>query len=290
MLMNMKDLLEVANKENFAVPAFNIGTGQMLKGIIEECEREKSPVILAIHPNELKFQGDAFIQQVIKAANDTRIPCVIHLDHAGLKDIERAIRDGFTSVMIDASHESFEDNVAITKRVVELAHPLGVSVEAELGTIGSTDNDTEVAGGAMDIIYTKPDEAVKFVEETQCDCLAIAIGTAHGLYPKGFKPELKLELLKEIKEVISVPLVLHGGSGNPDEEIGQAAKIGINKINISSDIKDALYQKLREILANDLKVREPFELYPQAIEAMQEVACHKIRLFGSNDKVKYYAL
>lgn len=290
MLMNMKDLLEVANKENFAVPAFNIGTGQMLKGIIEECEREKSPVILAIHPNELKFQGDAFIQQVIKAANDTRIPCVIHLDHAGLKDIERAIRDGFTSVMIDASHESFEDNVAITKRVVELAHPLGVSVEAELGTIGSTDNDTEVAGGAMDIIYTKPDEAVKFVEETQCDCLAIAIGTAHGLYPKGFKPELKLELLKEIKEVISVPLVLHGGSGNPDEEIGQAAKIGINKINISSDIKDALYQKLREILANDLKVREPFELYPQAIEAMQEVARHKIRLFGSNDKVKYYAL
>lgn len=290
MLMNMKDLLEVANRENFAVPAFNIGTGQMLKGIIEECEREKSPVILAIHPNELKFQGDAFIQQAIKAANDAKIPCVIHLDHAGLKDIERAIRDGFTSVMIDASHETYEDNVAITKRVVELAHPLGVSVEAELGTIGSTDNDTEVAGGAMDIIYTKPDEAVKFVEETGCDCLAIAIGTAHGLYPKGFKPELKLDLLKEIKEVISVPLVLHGGSGNPDEEIGQAAKIGINKINISSDIKDALYQKLREILANDLKVREPFELYPQAIEAMQEVARHKIRLFGSDDKVKYYTL
>lgn len=121
-----------------------------------------------------------------------------------MKDIERAIRDGFTSVMIDASHESFEDNVAITKRVVELAHPLGVSVEAELGTIGSTDNDKEVAGGATNIIYTKPEEAVKFVEETNCDCLAIAIGTAHGLYPKGFKPELKLELLKEIKKVVNV--------------------------------------------------------------------------------------
>ena len=287
MLMNMKELLAVANEHNFAIPAFNIGTGQMLTGIIAECEAQKSPVILAIHPSELKFQGDAFIQQVIKAANDTKIPCVIHLDHSGLKDIERAIRDGFTSVMIDASHESFEDNVAITKRVVELAHPLGVSVEAELGTIGSTDNDTEVAGGATNIIYTKPEEAVKFVEETNCDCLAIAIGTAHGLYTK---PELKLELLKEIKKVVNVPLVLHGGSGNPDKEIGEAAKLGINKINISSDIKDALYQKLRVVLANDPKVREPFELYPEALEAMREVARHKIKLFGSDDKVKYYTL
>ena len=183
-----------------------------------------------------------------------------------------------------------KDNVAITKKVVELAHPLGVSVEAELGTIGSTDNDTEVAGGATNIIYTKPEEAVKFVEETNCDCLAIAIGTAHGLYPKGFKPELKLELLKEIKKVVNVPLVLHGGSGNPDKEIGEAAKLGINKINISSDIKDALYQKLRVVLANDPKVREPFELYPEALEAMREVARHKIKLFGSDDKVKYYTL
>ena len=271
MLMNMKELLAVANEHNFAIPAFNIGTGQMLTGIIAECEAQKSPVILAIHPSELKFQGDAFIQQVIKAANDTKIPCVIHLDHSGVKDIERAIRDGFTSVMIDASHESFEDNVAITKRVVELAHPLGVSVEAELGTIGSTDNDKEVAGGATNIIYTKPEEAVKFVEETNCDCLAIAIGTAHGLYPKGFKPELKLELLKEIKKVV---LAYSGGLDT----------------SISSDIKDALYQKLRVVLANDPKVREPFELYPEALEAMREVARHKIKLFGSDDKVKYYTL
>lgn len=290
MLMNMKDLLAVANRENFAVPAFNIGTGQMLTGIIEECEAQKSPLIIAIHPKELKFQGDAFVQQVIKVANDTRIPCAIHLDHSGIKDIERAIRDGFTSVMIDASDKPFEDNVAITKKVVELAHPLGVSVEAELGTIGSTDNDTEADGGATNIIYTKPEEAVRFVKETNCDCLAIAIGTAHGLYPKGFRPELKLELLKEIKKVVNIPLVLHGGSGNPDKEIGEAARMGINKINISSDIKDALYQKLRVILANDLKVREPFELYPEALEAMKEVARHKIKLFGSDDKVKYYTL
>ena len=290
MLMNMKELLAVANRENFAIPAFNIGTGQFLKGIIEVCEEQKSPLIIAIHPYELRFQGDAFVAQVIKAANDTRIPVVLHLDHSGLKDIERAIRDGFTSVMIDASHESFEDNVAITRRVGELAYPLGVSVEAELGTIGSTDNDTEVAGGATDIIYTKPEEVVKFVEATDVDCLAIAIGTAHGLYPKGFVPKLKLELLKEIKRISPVPLVLHGGSGNPDKEIGEAARLGINKINISSDIKDAFYQKLRTVLADDPKVREPFELYPEAIEAMKEVARHKIQLFGANDKVKYYTL
>ena len=152
MLMNMKELLAVANEHNFAIPAFNIGTGQMLTGIIAECEAQKSPVILAIHPLELKFQGDAFIQQVIKAANDTKIPCVIHLDHSGLKDIERAIRDGFTSVMIDASHESFEDNVAITKKVVELAHPLGVSVEAELGCVGFGRLSDAAKGNIIDFL------------------------------------------------------------------------------------------------------------------------------------------
>ena len=284
MLMNMADLLAVANKENFAIPAFNVGTGQFLKAIIEVCEEKKAPVILAI-------QGDAFAAQVIKAANDTRVPVAIHLDHGeGYDKIERAIRDGFTSVMIDASHCSYEENVAITKRVVAFAHPLGVSVEAELGTIGTTDNDTEKTGSVGEIIYTDPADAKKFVEETGVDCLAIAIGTAHGLYPKGFKPELKLDLLKEIKSVVNVPLVLHGGSGNPDDEIGQAVKLGINKINISSDIKDPFYQQLRKTLAADLKVREPFELYLEAIEASKKIMRQKIDLFDTADKMQYYRL
>lgn len=291
MLMNMADLLAVANRENFAIPAFNVGTGQFLKAIIEVCEEKKAPVILAIHPNELAFQGDAFLSQVIKAANDTRVPVTIHLDHGeGYDKIERAIRDGFTSVMIDASHCSYEENVAITKRVVAFAHPLGVSVEAELGTIGTTDNDTEKTGSVGEIIYTNPADAKKFVEETGVDCLAIAIGTAHGLYPKGFKPELKLDLLKEIKSVVNVPLVLHGGSGNPDDEIGQAVKLGINKINISSDIKDPFYQQLRKTLAADPKVREPFELYQEAIEASKKVMRQKIDLFDTADKMQYYRL
>jgi len=285
--MNMKELLKVANEQNFAVPAFNIGTGQILNGVMDTCERLKAPVILAIHPLELEFQGDSFLRMCIDRAQNSPLPVCIHLDHSDLAPIMRAIRTGFTSVMIDASHMSFEDNAAITRKVCELAHPLGVSVEAELGTIGTTDGDTE--GGTDEIIYTQPEDAVRFAAETGCDTLAIAIGTAHGIYAPNMKPELKQDLLSEIKSKVSIPLVLHGGSGNADEEIAEAVKRGINKINISSDIKDAFYQQLR-ITLKDKKVREPFELYPASVEAMNEVIEHKVKLFNDDDKVKYYIL
>jgi fructose-bisphosphate aldolase, class II len=289
MLMNMKELLDVANQNYFAVPAFNIGTGQILKAVIECCEDRKAPVILAIHPSELEFQGDHFVTSCLTAAHKSKVPMAIHLDHGSkVEQILRAIHLGFTSVMIDASHYSFEENVAITKKVVEIAHPLGISVEGELGTIGTTDNDTE--GGTEEIIYTKPDDAVRFVEETGVDTLAIAIGTAHGIYPKDFKPELKLELLSEIKSKVTIPLVLHGGSANPDEEIAESVKRGVNKINISSDIKDAFYQQLRITLGNDKKVREPFELYLESIDVMKKVINQKIDLFQDFDKMKYYCL
>jgi len=285
----MKELLEVANRENFAVPAFNIGTGQILKAVIECCEEKQAPVILAIHPSELEFQGDHFLASCIEAAHKSKVPMAIHLDHGSkIEQILRAVRTGFTSVMIDASHMSFEENIAITKKVVEMVHPLGISVEAELGTIGTTGNDSE--GGADEIIYTNPDDAVTFVNETGVDALAVAIGTAHGIYPKGFKPELKLDLLSEIKSKVRIPLVLHGGSANPDEEIAESVRRGINKINISSDIKDAFYQQLRITLGNDHKVREPFELYLESIEAMKKVIYQKIDLFNDSDKMKYYSL
>lgn len=285
----MKDLLAVANEHYFAVPAFNIGTNFMLKAVIECCEEKQAPVILAIHPLELAFQGDSFLQQCIAVANQSRVPMTIHLDHGSeIAHIYWALRNGFTSVMIDASHSSFEDNVSICKRVVEIAHPLGVSVEGELGTIGTVGNDTE--GGADQIIYTKPDDAARFVEETGVDTLAIAIGTAHGIYPKGFKPELKLDLLKEIKRQVKVPLVLHGGSANRDDEIEQSIRLGINKINISSDIKDAFYQQLRLDLAKDANVREPFELYQGSISEMKKVIIQKIALFNTGNQMKHYRL
>ncbi|EUJ21905.1 hypothetical protein MAQA_00910 [Listeria aquatica FSL S10-1188] len=194
MLMTMKELLKVANENEFAVPAFNICSYDMLKAIMEEVEANEAPVILEIHPDEIAYLGDEFIATVKEYALRSRVPVVIHMDHGGtIQDVMRAIRNGYTSVMIDASTVPYEENVALTKEVVKLAHKVGVSVEAELGTIG---NNGSAEGGADSIIYTDPDQAEEFVKETEIDTLAVAIGTAHGLYPKDKKPELNIDLLK----------------------------------------------------------------------------------------------
>ncbi len=286
MLMNMADLLAVANEHNFAVPAFNVSSSMILKGVMHTCEEMQAPVIIAIHPDELEFVEDSFVKAVVEEAHKATVPVCIHLDHGSkFEQILRAIQDGFTSVMIDGAHLSLEENIALTKKIVEVAHPVNVSVEAELGTIGTADDYGEA--GSKEIIYTEVDDAVRFIKETDIDCLAIAIGTAHGLYPKDRKPKLALDRLKEIKASVSIPLVLHGGSGNPDEEIAQSVKLGVNKINISSDIKDAFYQECRKVL-EDMGLREPMAIYPKCIDAMNEVVRHKINLFDDADKVKYY--
>lgn len=286
MLMNMKDLLAVANEHNFAVPAFNVSSNMILKGVMQTCEKLQAPVIIAIHPDELAFVEDSFVKACIDEANKATIPVCIHLDHGSeFNQILRAIQDGFTSVMIDGAHLSLEDNIAITKKVVEVAHPVNVSVEAELGTIGTADDYGEA--GSKEIIYTEVADAKKFIEETDIDCLAIAIGTAHGLYPKDRTPKLALDRLVEIKEAVSIPLVLHGGSGNPDTEIEKSVELGVNKINISSDIKDAFYQQCRIVL-QDKAIREPMAIYPTCIEAMNKVVEHKVRLFHDEDKAKLY--
>lgn len=286
MLMNMKEMLCVAQKEHFAVPAFNVSSSMILKGVMEACEEKHAPVIIAIHPDELSFVGDSFVAAVREEAHKASVPVCIHLDHgASFAQVIRAIACGFTSVMIDSSTTSFDDNIAITKKVVEAAHAVNVSVEAELGTIGATGNGGEA--GTDNIIYTNPDDVVRFVEATNVDTLAIAIGTAHGLYPKTKKPKLRLDLLKEIVGKTSVPLVLHGGSDNPDEEIAEAVRLGVAKINISSDIKSAFYRKCREVL-EDTTLREPNAIYPACIDAMKQVIYHKIELFNDGDKARYY--
>ncbi|WP_210617495.1 ketose-bisphosphate aldolase [Mammaliicoccus lentus] len=288
MLISGKEILKVANENKFAVPAFNAGSGQLLDAVMQACEETKSPVMIAIHPDELKFLTDSFVAQVKYFANNSNVPVCIHLDHgASYEQVIHAIQLGFTSVMIDASHLSFEENIEVTKKVVSIAHPVGVSVEAELGTIGDTGNTVE--GGVSEVIYTDPSTAQEFLERTGVDSLAIAIGTAHGIYPKNMKPELKLDILKKTSDLTDIPLVLHGGSSNPDNEIQEAVKLGINKINISSDIKIAFTNELREVLeGEDSEAREPNVLFPSCIEETKKIAVEKINLFNSVDKANLY--
>ena len=277
MLISGKEILSVANQHGFAVPAFNAGSGQLLEAVMQACEELQSPVMIAIHPDELSFLTDSFVDQVKYYANHTKLPVCIH----------HAIQLGFTSVMIDASHLPYEENVAITQKVVAAAHPVGVSVEAELGTIGDTGNSIE--GGVTEVIYTDPDVAQDFVERTGTDSLAVAIGTAHGIYPKNIKPHLRHDILEEITKKVSIPLVLHGGSSNPDEEIAKAVKMGINKINISSDIKIVFANRLREQLnSGDSEMREPNVLFPPCMLETKKVAEDKIRLFNSANKAQFY--
>ena len=288
MLISGKEILSVANQHGFAVPAFNAGSGQLLEAVMQACEELQSPVMIAIHPDELSFLTDSFVDQVKYYANHTKLPVCIHLDHgASYEQVIHAIQLGFTSVMIDASYLPYEENVAITQKVVAAAHPVGVSVEAELGTIGDTGNSIE--GGVTEVIYTDPDVAQDFVERTGTDSLAVAIGTAHGIYPKNIKPHLRHDILEEITKKVSIPLVLHGGSSNPDEEIAKAVKMGINKINISSDIKIVFANRLREQLnSGDSEMREPNVLFPPCMLETKKVAEDKIRLFNSANKAQLY--
>lgn len=286
MLYTMKELLKVAKDNQFAVPAFNICSYDMLKAIMEEVERLNAPVILEIHPDEIAYLNDEFVAAVRAYAHKSKVPVVIHLDHGGkVSDVLRAIRNGYTSVMIDASLQSFDDNIKITKEVVALAHEVDVSVEAEIGTIG---NNGSAEGGAANIIYTDPEQAKQFVAETNIDTLAIAIGTAHGLYPKDKTPKLNIELLKELNETIDLPFVLHGGSGNPDKEISEAVKYGVAKVNLSSDLKSVFFDALREILNENPEMYEPNMIYPYANQKVQEVVKHKMTILNTIDQAKCY--
>ncbi len=282
----MKELLKVAKENQFAVPAFNICSYDMLKAIIEESERLNAPVILEIHPDEIAYLNDEFVASVRAYAHNSKVPVVIHLDHGGtVKDVLRAIRNGYTSVMIDASLQSFEDNLAITKEVVALAHAVGISVEAEIGTIG---NNGSAEGGAANIIYTDPEQAKHFVEETNIDSLAIAIGTAHGLYPKDKTPKLNIELLKELNQQIDKPFVLHGGSGNPDAEVSESVRYGVAKVNLSSDLKSVFFDALREVLSDNPEMYEPNAVYPYANKKVQEVVKHKMGVLNTIGKAELY--
>jgi len=287
MLVTMTEMLSVAYENKFAVGAFNIGNGEFLRAILETAEEHKSPVILAIHPSELEFLTDSFAACCREAANKAKVPVVIHLDHGGgSADVIRAIRCGFTSVMIDASKYHFDENVRITREATEIAHKAGVSVEAELGNVGQAEGSMEE--GADECLYTDPAEAKKFVELTGIDTLAVAIGTAHGIYPKDRKPKLQIDRLKQIQSAVSIPLVLHGGSDNTDEEVAESIRYGISKVNISSEMKRAFFNQLRENLRQSPEEFEPTRLFPSAIDAAKQLIFRKMQLFGSVGKSGLY--
>lgn len=289
MLLTMNEMLKTAQEHRFAVPAFNAGSGQLLTAMMESAEAKKAPVIMAIHPDELTFLRDSFIASVLYEANHSKVPMVLHLDHgASYEQCIHAIQLGFTSVMIDGSQLPFAENIALTQKVVEAAHAVGVSVEGELGTIGQTGNSIET--GTTKIIYTDPADAKTFVEKTGVDSLAVAIGTAHGIYPKGFVPKLKLDLIPQIRQVVRVPLVLHGGSSNPDKEIAESVNLGITKINISSDIKFSFMTGVQNYLQKNGFEREPNVIYPSCIALCRNTIEEKMKLFNAIDKMKYFTL
>lgn len=286
MLISMAEMLNIAKDHKFGVGAYNISDANMFRAVVEKAEELDAPAIIAIHPDELSFITGDMVTYIRERVLGSHVPFVLHLDHGGsVKDVVTAISYGFTSVMIDGSHLPFEENIKITKEVVEIAKEVGVSVEGELGTIGDTGNSIE--GGVTEITYTKPEEAEEFVTRTGIDTLAIAIGTAHGIYPEGFVPKLKLDILEEVAKTVDIPLVLHGGSSNSDDEIKRAVEIGIQKINISSDMKKPYFSKLQELLNDDF-FWEPNTLFPPCIEEAKAVIEEKMNLFNSINQAKHF--
>jgi fructose-bisphosphate aldolase class II len=304
MLVTNKDLLVPARKKGYAVGAFNINNLENVLAVAEAATEEKSPVIVAITPSAIKYAGLPYLSKIVKtAAEAAPVPMSMHLDHGDTFEIvSKCVQAGFTSVMIDGSFLKFEENVALTKKVVNLAHSKAVSVEAELGKLAGVEERTVEEKEA---ILTDPNAAQKFVEQTGVDTLAVAIGTSHGAYK--FKTEAKLdfERLKLISEKINIPLVLHGASsvpqwiiekaikygaalsgakGIPEEQIKKAISLGIAKINIDTDLRLAFTATVREVLTNSPKEFDPRKILGPAKETIKEVVKSKMQLFGSAGK------
>lgn len=279
MLVTGREILEHAHKNNYAVGAFNVNNMEIVQAIVEAAEETNSPVILQASQGGLKYAGVEYIAALGRvAAEKSKVPVALHLDHGtDFAQVMLCIRNGFTSVMIDGSKHQLEDNILVTKKVIEVAHAVGVSVEAELGKIGGTEDDVTV--DEREATFTDPNEAKTFVDETGVDSLAIAVGTAHGVY-KG-EPKLDFDRIKTIKELLNIPLVLHGSSGVPAEAIKKAVEGGINKINIDTDLRIAFTQAIRDYNKENPDNIDPRKVLKPAKEAMKEIIKVKMELFGS---------
>ncbi|MGF7058170.1 class II fructose-bisphosphate aldolase [Brassicibacter mesophilus] len=277
-LASTKTLLVKARKEGYALPAFNITDLQSIQTIVKVCEEENAPCLIELGEKTIQSYGADYADYIAAiakiAARNATVPVALHLDHGyKFESFMKAIREGFSSVMIDASEKPFDENVAITREIVKMAHACGVSVEAELGHVGQGSYD-EVDNKKF---YTDPEEAAKFVELTNVDFLAVAIGTAHGRY--NYEPKLDLERLTEISKKVAIPLVLHGSSGTPGVE--KTLELGIAKINVFTDIQIPIVEKTKEILDNNpLEKLKAATIWKPANEAAIPVIRNYIKMLG----------
>lgn len=288
MLVTMKEMLADAKEKHYAIPAFDVSNYEMMRAVLEVCEEERSPALLMGLGVDLAGRGLPLITSMVKSASDFyTVPVCFHLDHATDFDfIKAAIGAGFSSVMYDGSTLPFAENAEKTAEVVRYAHANGATVEAELGHVGNAmvgnENDS-VANEDPETTLTLPDEVVKFVDITDVDALAVAIGTSHGVYRS--TPTLRIDRIDEIVAVCDRPLVLHGGSGTPDEQMKAAIEHGITKINIYSDVLGALNSGLRDKLNSITNPSTwPVFVFEEARVRMREVIREKIRVFGSADR------
>lgn len=280
-LVTTKQLLLDAQKGGYAIGAFNVENMEMVQAVVAAAEELKSPVIMQTTPSTVKYADLAYFYANVKtAAEKANVPVVMHLDHGSSFELAmRALRTGYTSIMIDGSHESFADNIAVTKAVVDACHPSNVPVEAELGKVGGKEDDLD--GGEGDG-YTVPSEALEFVNATGVDSLAVAIGTAHGVY-KGV-PKLDVNRLSEIREVVSIPLVLHGTSGVPDDAVRECIKRGICKVNYATDLRIAFTKGVKEILEANPNTIDPKKYNACGRNYVKEYVMGKMEVCGSVGK------
>lgn len=279
-LVTTKQMLLEAQSGKYAVGAFNVESIEMVMAVVEAASVLRSPVILQTTPSTVKYAGLEYFYTIVKlAAEKTDVPVAIHLDHGDSFNLAmRALRAGYTSIMIDGSHLSFEDNIAITKNVVDVCNTVNIGVEAELGKIGGKEDDLDGGVGNR----TDPLEAQQFVERTGATTLAIAIGTAHGVY-KG-EPKVDIERLRQIKEVVSIPLVLHGTSGVADTIVQECIAHGICKVNYATDLRIIFTKAVRETLGNDFNMIDPKKYNIVGKEAVGQYVMNKIKILGSENK------
>lgn len=281
-LISTIEMLKIARKNGYAVPAFNIHNLETIQVVVEESAKLKSPVILAATPSTVKYAGRDYLLEICKvAAKRYDIPIALHLDHAeDVNEIKELIQMGYKSVMIDASKYPFEKNIEIVKEVTDFAKQFGVSVEAELGRLGGIEDNVSV--DSKDSFFTDPQSAVEFIKRTGIDSLAVAIGTAHGLYKS--EPKLDFERLETISKMVEIPLVLHGASGVPEKDVRKSISLGISKVNIATELKIPFSNAVRQYLIENPEASDPRHYLVPGKEAMGAVVRDKILMVMSNNR------